>query len=441
MKQMPRGHSSTSQSSDLDLILQARELSRASRYREALQLVVSARVEDPRNIYLIALEKQGIRLINAMKSGSSLEATAEIVSSLPGLFERAMAASHRKESGDSRARSAPDPETGKERKLQELKASYFHHADDFIEHGDYENALAEVRRVLIIEPTNSVATKYEEKIQQLADFQAEETEEEVEGPIMVSSAQVVPSANPSVQPRKSKTPLLVAVLSLLVLSLVSALAFLRQGESEPPDTKPEQVTPKQTPPPVVAQTAIHVDPAPQVVDATPMVKKESLISTGIRPPETAPEKVERKADSNVVAEAVPDPKVAQPLQNPPNKPEAHSDVPVSTQTSPIARHQSIEHSTEPASSEPFVPLQKEAQIIRLEKPRITSIVEHMGGGKVMVRVQIDALGRPADAKILSSTNSALNDAVIEAVMTSQYSPAMMTNGTVSSSLIIPFNFR
>ena len=60
---------------------------------------------------------------------------------------------------------------------------------------------------------------------------------------------------------------------------------------------------------------------------------------------------------------------------------------------------------------------------------------------VVVKVLIDTEGKPIDTQILKSTNSVFEEPVIDAVMRSQFTPALMGQGPVTAWLTIPFRFK
>jgi hypothetical protein len=60
--------------------------------------------------------------------------------------------------------------------VEKLKTKLFLRADEYLEVKAYGRALEEIRRILIIDPTNIVAKQYEEKILQLTDLKREEQE-------------------------------------------------------------------------------------------------------------------------------------------------------------------------------------------------------------------------------------------------------------------------
>jgi TonB family protein len=105
---------------------------------------------------------------------------------------------------------------------------------------------------------------------------------------------------------------------------------------------------------------------------------------------------------------------------------------------PVTPQPKTEDTAGPA---PFVAIEKQARIIRLEKPKFSTEKFLIGvEGQVVIQVRIDATGKPVQSVTLKSTNDMLIQPVIDAVMASQYAPAEMTTGPVASWLTIPFRF-
>jgi TonB family protein len=97
---------------------------------------------------------------------------------------------------------------------------------------------------------------------------------------------------------------------------------------------------------------------------------------------------------------------------------------------------------EPEPSTPFVDVMKEPVVLRLEKPRVSEAARLAGAkGEVVAQVQIDTDGKPLAARVLRSSNTLMNDAVIAALMQSEYQPAQMTSGPVRCWLTVPFRFK
>jgi TonB family protein len=99
--------------------------------------------------------------------------------------------------------------------------------------------------------------------------------------------------------------------------------------------------------------------------------------------------------------------------------------------------------TNPLDMAPAEPprVAKPAEVVRLQKPIVSIAAEKMGAqGEVIVRVEIGEDGKPLSASIVRSSNSMLNDAVIDAVMNSEYKAGISASGESSTWLTIPFNF-
>lgn len=96
----------------------------------------------------------------------------------------------------------------------------------------------------------------------------------------------------------------------------------------------------------------------------------------------------------------------------------------------------------PEASTPFVDVMKEPVVLRLEKPRISEAARLAGAkGEVVAQVHIDTDGKPLAVRVVRSSNTLMNDAVIAALMRSEYQPAQMSSGPVRCWLTVPFRFK
>ncbi|HTO93918.1 MAG TPA: energy transducer TonB, partial [Bacteroidota bacterium] len=171
---------------------------------------------------------------------------------------------------------------------------------------------------------------------------------------------------------------------------------------------------------------------PEVTDVT--VRSEP-------PPENAPQPERKTPESGTRAKGKTSP--APPARPPGRSPAQVTQPPVmAAQPQPAQKEPPPPAKSEDTASQaPFVAIEKEARIIRLEKPKISND-RFLGGvtGQVVVQVRIDATGKPVQTVTLKSTNDMLIQPVIDAIMTSQFAPAEMTTGPVASWLTIPFRF-
>ena len=96
----------------------------------------------------------------------------------------------------------------------------------------------------------------------------------------------------------------------------------------------------------------------------------------------------------------------------------------------------------PQPSQQFIAVEKDPKILNLQRPKVPDAAARAGlSGKVIVKVQIDAQGKPTQAAVVSSTNHIFDEAAIDAVMNSTYEPGVMSGGPVASWMAIPFVFR
>ena len=159
-------------------VLDIVELTRAGQFSKSIGTVKSAKSIYPKNIFLIALEKQLEKLL-AMTYTPALtdpERQKELLESIPNLVHRAVEAMEKEEPIPT---SRP-PEHGEEREaaFARLKDEYFQLADSYVKNGDYQNALQEIKRVLILDPENSTAKEYQKKINEFVDLKAKASPEQ-----------------------------------------------------------------------------------------------------------------------------------------------------------------------------------------------------------------------------------------------------------------------
>ena len=144
----------------------------ASDFSGALGLIREIKTTERKNIYVLAFEKQ-VEQLAELSNAHILtdEQRTDILESIPGIIERALdesASPGKKNGSEPRAAVFSRDEGEKHAALEWLKDSYFQHAHDHVKKGEYQHALSEIRRVYIIEPSNSTAQNLERQIEQLA---------------------------------------------------------------------------------------------------------------------------------------------------------------------------------------------------------------------------------------------------------------------------------
>lgn len=479
---------------------EAQALVQQGRYDEALGTVQEARTADPRNIYVIAFQKQVEQLRSLKTSGAPVEGTRrEILQSLPAIIDRATEGAltiRATTVNPPRLKlSSPPPAPDKEAALEKLKDQYFDRADEYVQKGDYEHALAEVRRVYIIHPSNLTARKYEERILQLMSAREDATAEEVYIPVEPVPAPALPiPATPTVHrdvlpdpvplvavpspfvesltddlpsTRRRRPMLIVAVLLLLLAGgTIAYLMFLFRSNEGSAATASPNMPAQNTEQP--QQT--HEDAVQSVLpeEKTPAIQLPAGKSSrqaeneAARPPRQEAKgsvepktQISQKSDrgaGNPIAlrDDAPTPSKSSPPSESVTKGSIADDAadkdretskPAAT---PALRVEGITPSftaSQKPAAEDFIPVEEQPRIIRLVKPRFPELAGRLGtDGRVKVKVQIGPDGRPLQARIVESSNEVFDAPAIEAVMNSEFSPGRMATGPVTTWITIPFSF-
>jgi protein TonB len=516
-----------------DRLREVYEKTDSREYAEALDVLEIARSSDPGNIYIAALKRQLDALLSLSQADDlSEDQRHELMEPMPGIIECAVRDNHRqyrsgitdlphmqqKEVAPDVSASAQETESVSDngadpsdvqKELEALKLLYFQRASKFVMKGEYEQALAEVRRVFVVDPENTIAREYASRVEHLIQHARQLASEPMpsadgaqESP---QTIQVDPAPNaeelPHVHTERStawdedfiapKTPApipehrptppsfrqTVAYGNSLAVSLSPIRNSERDEDSEKPARKKSKLilllaTVILTPllagvavaifssknagtPGQIAVTAKqtqtqNLNSGPSVEGTIGAEQLRATQETGSKvqehqqitaalPVKTPPPQVEQKISSEPAptkTDVVRDPAPAESPRNEILKVPAPVTENVPQQPKPPA----VEP---PQTSTPaFVAVEKDPQIVRLEKPEFPSFVWKMGiEGQVWVRVLIDANGKPLDSQILKSTNSVFEQPVIDAVMKSQFNPAQMGQGPVAAWLTIPFKFR
>jgi tetratricopeptide (TPR) repeat protein len=290
------------------LLSKARMHLEEGNFASSLASVQKAKKEEPHNIYILAFEKQLEQLIE-LTSANILteEQRADIVDSIPGIIERATHGTH----APSEAPAHPharitqaEPSPDRAAAMEWLKNQYFQHAHEYVRKGEYQHALAEIRRIFIIDPENQVAKNFERQIQELSELKSAQIpklaerakNEEAAHPAVirvpsagaaheahtVHAAKPHPAAehaatekkSPDEKPqRKRLSNVLVAVILIGVLFIGYGLfsIFTRpQAMKHPGDEKPGVITPRQE---IYFQDPNAPPEQPYVITVTDSAKK------------------------------------------------------------------------------------------------------------------------------------------------------------------------
>jgi tetratricopeptide (TPR) repeat protein len=466
-------------------LAEAQDRAEKGEYEAAVRAVREAKSLAPKNVYVLAFEKQAEQL-NELHAAGSLteEQRTDILESIPSIIERAVESSRSPgtltdmSALKSGAGAAQDKKE-KAAALEWLKNQYFQHAHEYIRKGEYQNALAEIRRVYIIDPSNAIASDFEKQFEALAQLKRVETLRvypsapaqgkgiaagDATGPPPPGSSpateptpvlteewsspremkrEAAHRAQEQAKPKGSKkaSTLLIALI-LLALCVLGALLYIYYQRNvykkaavtslPPPSSEQFFGAPAET----AEQNFLVSDSESSsgTPEVTALAVNESPPAAEVAKKKTpGPSKGAARRENKTPSPAAPAPGPQKPANSPPV---------MAAQSQPDLKPPATPPRTEDtATPAPFVAVEKPARVIRLEKPKISSEGFLAGvEGQIVVQVRIDPTGKPVQTVTLKSTNDLLIQPVTDAVMASQYAPAEMTTGPVASWLTIPFRF-
>jgi tetratricopeptide (TPR) repeat protein len=260
------------------LLNEAQTRAAAGNYKEALTAVKKAKALDQANIFLLALERQIEQIHELALTGILTDAQkTDILDSIPKLVDQAT----RVVSGDERATaSSPRKETPEEHEAKLaagrwLKNQYFQRSHEFVRKAEYEQALAELRKIFSIDDQDKVAREFELKILQMLEISRHQptiVRPEVIEPVVpvkpVASPEVgQPPVQPDQQPRlrKKRGGLWVAIIVATIVVALATLYFIRRqnartaGQGVQNQEKTEEVPLYPVPPAQIPQDTTRHD--------------------------------------------------------------------------------------------------------------------------------------------------------------------------------------
>lgn len=369
----------------------------AGRYQDALALAERARSEHPSNIHILAyvkqLERLGLVGVRPVRPPAAVE---DVLRSLEAIARNA------------RAGAAPGPDPAERRAaIERLKERYFMEADLHRSRGDHARALEEIRRVLILDPGDVRARAYEtgfltrgperppertaggDSTRTLESFLVREPPYPparfvpLDGSAPPPGETVVPVSRTARHRRRRTNLALPLLIAAAALSLIILLLLPRKAQ-EPGAAGglvPERGSTEQQLPPYGSDT--------------PEIRLPLQTREGAKPPPAAPSS----------------PSAAPPPGTNPSR--------------------TRELSVKPATTIP--------RLLVLSPPILPRSLAD-AKGTVRIRVQVAPDGRPLQARVAESTNPALNTAVIDAILNSQFEPARTASGPIMAWVTIPISF-
>lgn len=473
-------------------LAEAQSRAEGGNYAGALAAVREAKVLEPKNVYILAFEKQAEQL-GTLESSQTLtdEAKSDILDSIPSIIEKALELSHNS-SGvtDVTGLGKPVIDFARERQekaaaLEWLKNQYFQHAHEYVRKGEYQHALAEIRRVYIIDADNRVARDFEKQIEQLAQLKMQHATKShpalTAAPVTHAAIlpTIAPSPSPDTEPLptmtgewsspqhpvresrgraakenapapKKKASKFLIVIIILAAIILAAIVYWYYKRNVQLHKNPAEVS---TLAPSAQEQFIGV---PSEAEEQTFVVSDSSLDSETDTPHVTQVPSEQPKKTPAQADKVADRSAAGTLKLPPataketvqKQPDIQprsidgaSPLQATTTAPSIQPPAAEQKPPDTASSAPFVAFEKEAKILNLERPKFSAATYQRGiEGQVIIQVRVDATGKPVQTVTLRSTNDLLVQPVIDAVMSSQFAPAEMSTGPVASWLTIPFKF-
>jgi TonB family protein len=477
-------------------LAEAQSRAEGGNYAGALAEVRAAKALEPKNVYILAFEKQAEQL-GTLESSKLLtdESRTDILESIPAIIEKAVELSHNS-SGvtDVTGLGKPVIDLARERQekaaaLEWLKNQYFQHAHEYVRKGEYQHALAEIRRVYIIDTDNRIARDFEKQIEQLAQLKTQHTTKS--HPAIISEAAVpapsgmlapsrespiahdteplpvlteewsspqrrareaqsraVKGASPPTKKKGSGFLIALIIISAIVLGLIlywyyQRNVMLKKNQSDgnslsAPSAEQFIGAPTET----EEQSFVVSDSSAGSETSTPEVTQIPPAETKKKSPPAQEKVIDRSAAGTLrIPETARNAAADKPVETPAVKNDAGSTLQATTTAPSLQPPAAEQKPPDTVVPMPFVAVEKEARIIKLERPKFSSVSYQRGiEGQVVVQVRIDATGKPLQTVTLKSTNDLLVQPVIDAVMASEFAPAEMSTGPVASWLTIPFKF-
>lgn len=484
-------------------------------YAEALAILEIAFSSDPGNIYIAALKRELESLFTLDVGGQlSDEKRRELSDPMPGIIECALREFRRPHTSpppphtthatppaaDSSAapqEAQPPSEDMAVKELEALKLLYFQRASKFVMRGEYEQALAEVQRVFVVDPQNMIAREYALRVEHLIEHARKLASEPIDdthtnapdpapevgltaepdnapdtrgaratawndeflSPLQAAPVPEYRTASPiqrqtvaygdslaavlgpipgseedAPAPRRSRKARFVLAAAAVLFVSGGMFAILASKNAGAGERADQSLVPSDHGNTNAAAVAAVVSQREK-----PVVESQTPAESA--PVSPAPQQI---AKAPVAAEQKQKPAQAPAEPASQDPPPAKESAPARQEEKPVlAVAEPTPAQVEPPAESPaFVAVEKDPQIVSLVKPQFPSFVwKTAGEGQVVIKVLIDTQGKPIDTQILKSSSVVFEEGVKDAVMKSQFTPAQMGQGPVTAWLTIPFRFK
>lgn len=496
----------------------------AGEYADAMTALQETLTSAKDNVYVRAVERQLTSLLDlSRRNVLTDERKAEILDPITSIVERLISSPTLDAGIRAGNHGAPASQPDKALSLQEkvtaldhIKVNYFERAGQHLTNGDYDMALAEIRRVFVIEPENATAKQYESVILELMRLKGAPPQvmrptinarSGVPGPIshrapvifpspsqpIRQSAEIPPADMPVPAPPLSPEPgaQAPAITEEKVLPFDSDFVFTANRspleDAEPKPLRPRRVaviaaalfvmgagvagyvfmqvngepaSPEGTTGTIAATAATQdksADNAQVVATSNTGQLKTSEPSARIEPRPASKTADQNRSSSS--QEPAPERNNSVALESTRHTPVhiQQSDVaPVGDEVTPPAPSTTTAGTPNPQttasetssvtlnepSPEVFVAYEKEPQVVELARPEIPDNAWQGATVKrLVVRIMIDAEGKPHRVIFLKGDIQPVENAVTAAMMKSTFTPGIMGKAAVTTWLTVPINIR
>lgn len=421
-------------------LLQAIQNAQEGQFRKSLAAIRSAKALEPANVHILAIEKQLVRLSEFTDVGAlSRDEREENFELLRILADRAKQDLRDHLYSLDQLMMGPDFSrhpvlTGGQRQATRnvLVNQYLLRADHCLARGDRDGALVEIHRIYVIDPGNPEAREQEARIAAWYTptpenamptppppepaISKEVPREQITEPPVSSLTVVDPEITRSATDGESrvqrkdrrsaftrKRQLRKVLRVLFVVAAVASLASFLVWKNQEDRT-------------LMKSSLERLNSSDSGSQSTP--RHDDAESTPVSVMNTPSLAGDQKSESPGLE--------AQRMKNPRDD-----------EATPIPRVPEPASAQQKAASIPSEP--QLARLATFDFPENLQLRRIRG--EVIVQVQINAEGRPIRAEILSSTNTALNQGVVDGIMRSEFTPGKKRGDPVTAWLTIPLKFR
>ena len=407
-------------------------------YYKALGALKEAKSVDTRNIYIIALEKQ-IKLMSDLSKKRPVDTAYqnEIRGAIPEIIRRAIDDSRKRselQEADDRQGQETDVDDNpyireRELALKKLKNQFVTLAEEFINKGDYQSALQEIRRIFIIEPGNEAAQDLERKIESLMNYRSGKA------PANNQSEETSDDVAKGKKKRLKLKKAIPLIIAFIVAANIIIFFITSMVSSDAPNTH------------AIPETQTDNSSTDSYSSASQQNDDQEGIST--RSPEisnTLPDSVMRYRNAIAIVNEI------EGNGNRADTEHTNGELAESTLTgvtedvfeelAVITGDEFAGADYQPADSRAQVVVNEPESLLRLEQPVYPAeAVERGIDGNVIIRVLYDAAGTVNVSFVESSDHPLLSESALQSARMSRFTPADTTELDGPQWVSIPYQYR